>query len=204
MQVHKKRAIFLDRDGVINPVIFHQPIGLLETPFTASQFRLLPRVSRAVRAINQMGWKAIVISNQPGVAMRHFTRKTLSQISRKMTLSLGRSGARLDGIYYCLHHPVRGIGVLKRKCGCRKPKPGLLIQAAREHGIDLKGSYFVGDSMIDVEAGRRAGCRTVLLGHLRCDLCALMARRGVKPHYWAGDLWAAVQKIQKLEKTKKR
>jgi D-glycero-D-manno-heptose 1,7-bisphosphate phosphatase len=196
----KKIAIFLDRDGVINPVIFHQSVGLLETPFTVRQFRLLPQIPQTIRTINRMGWKAIVVSNQPGVAMRRFSMRTLHEITRKMERGLLREGARLDGVYYCLHHPVKGVGSLKRNCQCRKPKPGLLLKAAREHGIDLSRSYFIGDSITDVQAGRRAGCRIVLLAHMKCDLCSLMAKRGVKPDYLAKDLRSAIRWILRKER----
>lgn len=195
----KARAVFLDRDGVINEILFHREMGLLETPFTVPQFRLRPGVAEAVRQINRLGFKAVVVSNQPGVAMRHFSMSTLQAITRKMIRELGRKKARLDGIYYCLHHPEKGFGPLKRRCTCRKPKAGLFLKAARELGIDLKKSYLIGDSIFDIEAGRSAGCRTFLTAHLKCDLCQLMARRGVRPHFLVSDLKAAVKKIAQLK-----
>lgn len=178
-------------------------MGILETPFTPDQFHLRPGAARAIRRLNHLGLKTIVVSNQPGIAMRHFSRKTLAAITDKMDRELKREGAFLDGVYYCVHHPVKGKGKLKIRCGCRKPKAGLLFQASREHGIDLRKSYLVGDSILDVMAGRRAGCKTFLLAHLKCDLCSLMARRKVKPHYLVKDLGAAVQMIQGLQNGKK-
>ena len=194
------RAVFLDRDGVINELLFHQEMGIIEPPFTPQQFRLKAGVGPAIRRINRLGLKAVVVSNQPGIAMQHFTRKTLQSITQKMKNQLAREDARLDGIYYCLHHPVKGKGALKRRCQCRKPKPGLLVQASREMGIDLKRSYLIGDSILDVQAGIRAGCQTFLLAHLKCDLCHLMARRKIKPRYLVKNLGAAVRLIQKLER----
>lgn len=195
----KARAVFLDRDGVINEILFHREMGIIESPFTASQFCLKSGVAEAIRRINRLGFKAIVISNQPGVAMRHFSHSTLRAITRKMIRKLAAKKARLDGIYYCMHHPEKGKGSLKLRCSCRKPKPGLLFKAARELEIDLKKSYLVGDSIYDVQAGRRAGCKTFLTAHLRCDLCQLMARRGVRPHFLVKDLLTAVRKIAQLE-----
>ena len=199
MRNHKARAVFLDRDGVINDIIFHREAGLLETPFTVSQFRLKRGVARSIRRINRLGLKTVIVSNQPGVAMRHFSHRTLARITQKMLTELKRQGAHLDAIYYCLHHPVKGRGALKRRCSCRKPKPGLVFQAARDLGIDLRRSYFVGDSITDVQAGRQAGCKTFLISHLKCDLCHLMSRRGVKPHYLVKDLGAAVKRVTLLE-----
>lgn len=195
------RAVFLDRDGVINEILFHREMGIIETPFTVSQFRLRPGAAEAIRRINRLGFKVIVASNQPGVAMRRFSLSTLRAITRKMIQQLGRKRARLDGIYYCLHHPEKGFGKLKRRCSCRKPKAGLLLRAGRELEINLRRSYMIGDSVLDVQAGRRAGCVTLLTAHLKCDLCHLMARRrGVRPHFLVKDLRAAVEKIAQLEK----
>ena len=194
------RAVFLDRDGVINEILFHKEVGLLETPFTPAQFKLKPGAAEAVRRLNRLGLRVVVVSNQPGVAMRHFSRKTLILITQKMIRLLKQKGARLDGIYYCIHHPEKGFGALRKRCTCRKPKPGMLRLAAKELGIDLRGSYMIGDSILDVRAGRSVGCKTFLLAHLKCDLCHLMARRGIKPDYLMKDLKAAVRRIEKLER----
>jgi len=196
----KVRAVFLDRDGVINELLFHQEMGIIETPFTVDQFQLRPGVGSAIRQINRLGLKAVVVSNQPGVAMQHFSQKMLNKITQKMIHELAREGAYLDGIYYCIHHPEKGKGRLKIRCQCRKPKPGLLFQAARDLNLDLKKSYMIGDSILDVEAGLRAGCKTLLLAHLKCDLCHLMARRKIKPHFLVKHLKTAVRQIATLEK----
>jgi D-glycero-D-manno-heptose 1,7-bisphosphate phosphatase len=199
----KNRAVFLDRDGVINEILFHQEMGIIETPFTAAQFRLKPQVDKAIHRINRLGFKVIVVSNQPGVAMGHFSKSVLTAITRKMIHQLKQKGARLDGIYYCLHHPEKGKGLLKKKCRCRKPKPGLLLEAARDFNIDLKTSYMIGDSILDVAAGGRAGCKTLLLAHLKCDLCHLMAQRNIKPHYQVKNLLDAARVIEALERKHK-
>lgn len=188
----QSRAVFLDRDGVINDVLFFEDMGLLETPFTVAQFKMKKGVPQAVRKINQMGFKAIVASNQPGLARGNFSMKTFTGINQKMTAALKKEGAHLDALFYCVHDR-------KHKCPCRKPKPGLLKMAAQKYGLDLKRSYMIGDSITDVEAGLKAGCKTILLAHLKCDLCHLMAKRGIKPHYMAKDLLAASKLIQKLE-----
>lgn len=198
----KSPAVFLDRDGVINELIFHESPGILESPFTVKQFILRPGAARAIRQINQLGLKAVVISNQPGIALGHLSKKTLQAVTQKMLNTLKREGARLDGIYYCLHHPHGKNGPLKRKCSCRKPKAGLLFQASRDLGIDLKRSFMVGDSIFDVQCGRRAGCATFLTAHLKCDLCHLMARRGVRPDYVVKNLASAVQKVKILTRTR--
>lgn len=194
----KARAVFLDRDGVINDIIFHQEMGIIETPFTVKQFRLKKNVGKAIRRISALGFKVIVVSNQPGVAMKNFSLKTLSAIDQKMKRGLAKDKAYLDDIFYCIHHPEKGFGKLCIKCSCRKPKPGLLRQAAKKHDIDLKRSYMIGDSITDVQAGLKAGCKTILLAHLKCDLCHLMAKRGIKPHYQVKTLLDAARLIERL------
>ncbi len=99
------KAVFLDRDGVINRTVYHQEQGILDSPFTVSQLKLLPRVAAAIRMINSMGLKAIVVSNQPGIVKRHFDPHTLKVMEEKLCSILTKQNARLDGIYYCLHHP---------------------------------------------------------------------------------------------------
>lgn len=198
-KTNNTRAVFLDRDGVINELLFHQEMGIIETPFTVNQFKLKKNTGKAVSLMNRLGFKTIIASNQPGIAMRHFSSKTLEAINLKMIQSLAKDKAHLDGIFYCLHHPAKGFGALKKKCACRKPKPGLLFQAAKLFNLDLKKSYMVGDSILDVQAGKAAGCKTILLAHLKCDLCHLMAKRGIKPDYLVKDLLSAARLIQKIE-----
>lgn len=157
---NKQKAIFLDRDGTINTYV-----GFLKK---AEQFELLPGVSQAIRAINRSGYLAIVVTNQPVIARGEVTYAELQEIHNKMETLLGRDGAHLDGIYFCPHHPDSGfegeIKELKTDCPCRKPKPGMLLQAARDFNLDLKQSWMVGDGKADIFAGKNAGCRTALIG----------------------------------------
>ncbi len=193
------RAIFLDRDGVINEIVYHQDIGVIDTPFTPQQFQLLPGVAEAIRLINQTNFKAIVVSNQPGIAKNHFTEEILEQIDQKMRKELAKEGAFFDGIYYCLHHPDGSNGKYRKVCECRKPKPGLLLQAAGDLNIDLTQSYVIGDSITDVLAGQRAGCKTLLIGRMKCDLCRLMDREGASPDLIVAGLLEAIKVIERRE-----
>jgi len=148
-------AIFLDKDGTL----------LADDPYNVDPTRM--RFARGayagLRRLGSLGRPLIVISNQPGVAFGRFDREALDRVRVQLGRMFQEVGAHLDGFHYCPHHP-RGIrGEYSIRCGCRKPEPGLLLQAAHEHGIDLRASWFVGDILDDVEAGRRAGCRTILL-----------------------------------------
>lgn len=195
----KSKAVFLDRDGVINKVVYHQDIGLLDSPFTLEQFELLPKAAKAVKLINRMGLKAVLVSNQPGIAKGHFDLDTLKKMEQRIQKSLAKEDAQLDKTYYCFHHPKEGKGRYKRACNCRKPKPGLLFKASKDMNVNLKKSYMVGDSITDVQAGRKAGCKTILIGNHKCDLCRLLTKHKVKPDHIASDLYNAIKLIKTKE-----
>ncbi len=153
------RAIFLDRDGVLN-----KNVKDLTKP---EQFVMLEGVPEAVKRINKSGYLAVIVTNQPIIAKGFCTLGGMERIHQEMNTLLAEGGARIDAIYICPHHPERGfegeVPELKIECDCRKPEPGLLLKAAQELDIDLSTSWMVGDSPLDVEAGRRAGCKTVFL-----------------------------------------
>lgn len=157
---HKQKAIFLDRDGTINKYV-----GFLRN---IDQFELLDGVAEAIKMINASGYLAIVVTNQPVIARGEVTFEELNEIHNKMETLLGEHGAYLDGIYYCPHHPHRGyegeVKELKIECDCRKPKPGMLIQASKDFNIDLEQSWMIGDGENDIFAGKNAGCKTALIG----------------------------------------
>ena len=192
------RAVFLDRDGVINAAVWNPLEGKLDTPYRLEDFRLLPGVAQAMRAVSEMGFLAVVVSNQPGVAKGKCGPELLDAISCRMLASLTEEGVRLSGIYYCLHHPEALVPALRVHCDCRKPKPGLLLRAARELDIDLTRSYMVGDQPTDIEAGLAAGCSTVLLDGYR-SLGASAQSPRVHPDWIAKDLPAAVEAIRQVE-----
>lgn len=154
---NKQKAIFLDRDGTINKYV-----GFLRKE---EEFELLPGVAEAVKKINESGYLAIVVTNQPVIARGEVTFEGLETIHNKMETLLGKEGAYLDGIYFCPHHPHSGyegeVKELKIECDCRKPKPGMLLKAAADLNIDLEKSWMIGDSDSDVAAGNEAGCKTI-------------------------------------------
>lgn len=152
---NRQKAIFLDRDGTINKYI-----GFLTKP---EKFELIEGAAEAIRRINKSGYLAIVVTNQPVIARGDCTWEELQTIHDKMETELGKEGAFLDGINICPHHPDKGFEgerpEYKFGCECRKPKPGLLLQAAKDFNIDLSQSIMIGDSERDVEAGIKAGCK---------------------------------------------
>lgn len=155
-----QKAVFLDRDGTINKYA-----GFLTK---IEDFELLDGVSKAIALINQSSFLSVVVTNQPVLARGEVTADELSEIHNKMETLLGKDGAYVDDIYYCPHHPHKGyegeVKALKIDCECRKPKPGMLLRAAKEHNIDLSRSWMIGDSRNDILAGKAAGCKTAYIG----------------------------------------
>jgi D-glycero-D-manno-heptose 1,7-bisphosphate phosphatase len=148
-------ALLLDRDGtlVADAGYLADPAGL----------RLLPGVAAALGRAQAAGYRLIVVSNQSGIARGLVSEEQVAAVHRALSARLRRRGVALDGIYVCPHHPEVGPPPYRADCTCRKPRPGLLLRAGEEHGLDLARSFMVGDRDCDVEAGRAAGCRTVLL-----------------------------------------
>ncbi len=155
------RAIFFDRDGTLN-----EETGYICDP---AQFRLLDVAAEAVRLVNEAGWRAIVVTNQAGIARGLFTEDFLAGIHRRMMNELTEVGARVDAIYYCPHHPEIGEPPYRQVCNCRKPKPGLLTRAAAEFDLNLSKCVLIGDRYGDIAAAQAIGARGVLVltGHGR-------------------------------------
>ena len=190
------RAAFLDRDGVINSLIYHKESGVIDSPANIAQFRILPRVPRAIRLLNDLGLRVVIVSNQPGIAKGRFAASMLREFDRKLQAALKTTRARVDAIYYCLHHPDAVVKTLRKRCACRKPGIGMLTQAASDLGLSLPDSYMVGDGLTDIEAGTRAGCSTVFVGRWKCEHCQCVHPPGLTPKFIAKDLWQAVQLIR--------
>jgi len=179
----KHAAVFLDRDGTINEEVNY--LSRME------QLRLYPQTVEAIRMVNAAGMKAVVVTNQSGIARGYFTEDFVRSVHDRINELLAPGGARIDGFYVCPHHPVYGNCIYKQDCDCRKPKPGLLLQAAAELDIDLARSYMVGDMLKDIEAGKNAGAKGVLV---RTGYGVNIVRTDM-PAYIAEDVLEAVQWI---------
>ncbi len=151
----KARAVFLDRDGTII-----EEVGYLDR---AERLKMIPGAEKAISKLNQAGIKVVVVTNQSGIARGYFSEACVEEIHERMREELARSGARIDAFYYCPHHPEGSIERYRSNCDCRKPGIGLLERAAREHNLDLSSCFVVGDKYADVEAGFRAGSRSILV-----------------------------------------
>lgn len=182
-------AVFLDRDGTIS-----EEIGHITDP---SRFRLLPGAAAAVSRLNERGIPAILVTNQTGPARGLCGEDAIRAVHEEMRGQLAAEGARLDAVYYCPHLAGGIVPAYAVDCGCRKPRPGMLLRAAREHGLDLSRSYMVGDKPCDIGAARNAGCRSVLVltGYGRRMWGDPSLWREYAPGMVAADLGAAVNRI---------
>lgn len=181
----KPRAVFLDRDGTIN-----QEVGYIRRP---DQVRLIPGSGRAVARLNRAGFKVVVVSNQSGLARGYFGLEAMWAVQAEVERQLAGAGARLDGFYFCPHLPDGQVEAYTMTCACRKPRPGMVLTAAREMGLALAGSFMVGDRLGDVTCGNAAGLTSILVatGHDDGD----PGEPGQRPAFKAPDLAAAVDWI---------
>jgi D-glycero-D-manno-heptose 1,7-bisphosphate phosphatase len=190
------RAVFLDRDGTLNEEVGY--VNHLE------RFVLLPQVGQAIRLLNEHGFRAVVITNQSGVARGYFPESLIHQVHQKMQDLLKKEGARVDGVYYCPHHPDIGSPPYRQKCRCRKPATGLVEDAVKELDIDCSRSYVIGDRGVDIEFAPQIGAKGILVltGYGKGEWEYFRNQWKVRPDHVATDLYEAVQWIlqQKGEK----
>jgi D-glycero-D-manno-heptose 1,7-bisphosphate phosphatase len=180
----KQTAVFLDRDGTIN-----EEVGYLDS---LEKLQIFPRAYEAVRLINRNGMKAVVITNQSGVARGYFDEDFVESVHARMQKMFRHRRACIDRFYYCPHHPTEGTGIYRVSCPCRKPEAGLLIRASEEMGLDLAGSYMVGDMPKDIEAARKAGVKAILV---RTGYGSEHSSFPLRPDFIAGDILDAVMWI---------
>jgi D-glycero-D-manno-heptose 1,7-bisphosphate phosphatase len=185
--VTSRPAVFIDRDGTLT-----EEVGYVNHP---SRLKLLPRSAEAIRRLNAAGVAAVVVTNQAGIARGYFSESVLHAVDEALRAQLALVGARLDGLYACLHHPSEGEAPYRAQCECRKPKPGLLLRAAGELGLDLARSTMVGDKASDLVPARTVGASAVLVltGYGRGEWEYQRERFEVQPDHVAADLLDAVE-----------
>ena len=185
MELTLKPSVFLDRDGTIN-----EQMGYINH---ISRFVLLPGVIQAIRRLNSLQVPVVVVTNQSGLARGYFPESFLQTVHEEMRRQLQAEGAHVDGIYVCPHHPEARQERFRQNCTCRKPKTGLLEQAAAELKLDLSRSYMVGDRWSDLRCGAAAGTATVLVrtGYGRGEELYIGPQETLQPDYVADDLLAA-------------
>ena len=193
----KHPAVFLDRDGVLNEIVFNDDIEQMDSPQKPEQFRAFPTAAEAIRKIKDKGYYVFLATNQPGAAKGKCKLKTLYDINTMFVEQLGEQGAEIDGVFMCAHYPAMCENTkeafLIKKCDCRKPKPGLLLKPSDIYNIDYDNSYMIGDSFTDIVAGQAAGVRTVFIGELKCDACKKLC--DIEPDHIVHDVLEAADII---------
>ena len=157
--MNKYPTIFLDRDGTIN-----EEMGYINH---IERFKIFPFVAEGIKTFRENGFKVVVVTNQSGIARGYFTEELLNEVHKNLIEYLRKNGTKLDGIYYCPHHPTEGKGVFRQDCNCRKPKTGMIEKAVKEHGVDLNSSYVIGDRFKDMIFARNLNIKSgfVLTGY---------------------------------------
>lgn len=182
----------MDRDGVINEMVYVKDFGFVDSPSSPEQFKIIKGVQRAIMILKELGYKVIIISNQPGIAKGYYNKKTFNEITKKMHAELLKSKVLVDDQFYCFHHPNAKIAKYRKKCSCRKPSIGLIKKASKIHHLDLNKSYFIGDGMVDMEAAKKAGCKSIFVGGINSIIADLFSKKNLSPDYVARDLLDAV------------
>lgn len=182
------KALFLDRDGILLQLHYDPEEGTIRTIFRPDQLVFMPGIVQVLRAARRLGFKIIIISNQPDIGLQKIRSGRFQQIDTKIR-------HMVDGAYYCFHHPFARLSLYRRRCGCRKPKPGLILTAVREHQIDVSRSFMLGDGVNDVKAGAAAGCKTILLTNpLESEYLRILQDRldGARPDFLVKKLTEVV------------
>ncbi len=187
-----RRAVFLDRDGVLNELVPDPSSGHDESPLRAADVRLIPGAAEGARRLTDAGFALAVVTNQPAAAKGLVSLQELESIHRRVLELLADEGVGIDGWRMCPHHPQGIVPALTERCGCRKPAAGMLLELAQELGLDLPGSWMIGDTDADVLAGQAAGCRTI---QVRWRPSAHKRLGGVTPDLVAGTLLEAANML---------
>ncbi|HYG75998.1 MAG TPA: HAD family hydrolase [Planctomycetota bacterium] len=186
------RAVFLDRDGILSELALNAATGEYESPHTTDELVMIPGCVAAAKKLQDAGYLLFIVSNQPSYAKGKTSLENIKMIANKVEFALGQGGVEIARAFYCYHHPQGVVPAYSGACRCRKPKPQMLFDARDEFDLDLESSWMIGDQETDVECGRRAGCRTILVEN---PLSAKLRPGIEKPTLTARDLADAVSKL---------
>lgn len=195
------KAFFFDRDGIVLEMVYLLDIGKITTPLKKDDVRYVFGIFDLLKLTKQKGYLNILVSNQPNLGLKKISKKNFEEVRKTMLQEFKKNKISLDAEYYCFHHPFAKIGEYKKRCNCRKPQPGLLFRASKEHNIDLNHSFMIGDGVNDIVAGANAGCKTILVANLlEAEYLRVMEERlkGVRPDYIVKNLTEAKEILKKI------
>jgi D-glycero-D-manno-heptose 1,7-bisphosphate phosphatase len=194
------KAVFLDRDGVINKLVYNQQAKDYTAPLDTKDFKFYPWTLNVLNKLKRKGFLLFLISNQPDYAKGKTSLKNIKQIHQMLHRYLQAGGIDFTEYYYCYHHPQGKISAYRLDCACRKPKPFFLLKAKAKYMLDMKKSWFIGDSDSDVSCGKAAGTKTILIN----EKCSKEKRGKTRPDFWADNLKDALKIIAKFNKDDRR
>lgn len=192
----------MDRDGVVNKMFYDVRLGIIDTPLTLSQVEFVPGIFEFLKSAKKLGYLLVLISSQPGIGIKKLSKKNFEVIKQRINNTLKQHGVKLDGEYYCLHHPFAVLKKYHRNCKCRKPGTLLLEKAVKDFNIDVKKSWLVGDGVFDIMAGDKVGVKTILLANVNeIEYLRVLEERlqGIKPNYLVKNLKEALAVIARSE-----
>jgi D-glycero-D-manno-heptose 1,7-bisphosphate phosphatase len=192
------KAIFLDRDGVLNDLVFYSEDGVLDSPNSVEDFQIITTSIKALKKLKKLGFHLILISNQPGIAKKKYDLKEFNKIKSKMESIFAKSKIKLDAQYYCLHHPLAIDKKYKKNCTCRKPKTKMFCDGIKDFDIDVKKSFVIGDGLVDMKLAKSVKCNSIFIGNVNSTISKIFKQEKVIPSYIAHDLDEAVNYIQTI------
>jgi len=206
--VSRRAAVFIDRDGTLNELVYDEQHGILDSPRRPDQVHAIAGAGAFLKDVREMGYLAVVVTNQPGIAKGTLSHPDLDAVHARLAELCAREGGRWDDLEFSPYHEKGGPQARPdyvRDSDCRKPRPGMLLRAAERHGIDLAKSWMVGDGLVDVQAGRAAGCRTILLTRLKVSVIEkFMDMDGAVPDFIAASLGECARIIRTGEAPARR
>jgi D-glycero-D-manno-heptose 1,7-bisphosphate phosphatase len=192
-------ALFFDRDGILNEMVYDSNHGIFDSPLIPEQVKIKNGAVELVRGAKALGYKIIIVTNQPGIAKGTLTFSNLEKINKKIIESIGKDF--IDDLIICPHHPKGLLDIDSEyitECDCRKPKPGMIIQAASKHRINLSNSWMIGDGITDIQAGKSAGCKTMLIANIKIEHLQKFNEFEIFPDLIVPTLFEALLRIKKI------
>ena len=194
------KAIFLDRDGVINDLIYYSEEGIVDSPNSVKQFKITSGVFTALKKLKKLGFILLLISNQPGIAKKKYSLLEFKKIQKKMNIELEKNNIQFDAEYYCLHHPNALDLKYKKKCSCRKPNNKMVLDGIKKFNINLDLSYIIGDGLVDMKLAKKIKCRSIYVGNINTSITKLFSQNNIEPTFIVHSLLEASKIIEQESK----
>jgi len=193
------KTVFYDRDGVILQMVYDLESGTIDVVRTIKEIQFVPGIISLLRHTTSLGYRNIIVSNQPGIGLRKITKEKFEDVHKEYMRQIEKQGGKIDRVYYCFHHTFARLDEFKLACDCRKPNIGLFTKAAKDFNLDLQQSWVIGDGVNDILSGEKIGAKTILLGNIyEAEYLRILEKQlsGVKPTHMIKKLIEAIDIIK--------